>query len=112
MRSTVCRCARWLMGHIHTLSKLAALIAPIANPATTTPLGRPGMAVLGVHRNRKMAPFVNRTFVHRFRAHRKQHPVAPTTRGKARRLHFHDTFATYNYPNIGLAAALPMKRLI
>ncbi|MGC4105241.1 MAG: FAD-linked oxidase C-terminal domain-containing protein [Thermomicrobiales bacterium] len=96
-----------LMGHIHTLSKLAAPIAPIANLPLTTALGRPGMALVGVHRNRKMSPFVSRTFVHRYRAHRKQHPVATATRGKA--VYFHDTFATYNYPNIGMAAVQLME---
>ena len=91
-----------LMGHIHTLSKIAAPVAPVANLALRTPIGRPGMAMIGVHRDRKMSPFVSRTFVHRWKTHRKHNPVPPVTRGKA--VYFHDTFATYNYPRIGIAA--------
>jgi len=91
-----------LMGHIHTISKVAAPIAPLANLALRTPLGKPGMALVGVHKERKMSPFVSRTFVHRWHTHRKHNPVPPTTRGKV--VYFHDTFATYNYPRIGLAA--------
>jgi FAD/FMN-containing dehydrogenase len=96
-----------LMGHIHTLSKIAAPIAPLANLALRTPIGRPGMTMLGIHRERKMSPFVQRTFVHRWRTHRKHHPVPPVTRGKA--VYFHDTFATYNYPRIGMAAVHLME---
>lgn len=91
-----------LMGHIHTLSKIAAPIAPLANLALRTPLGKPGLALVGVHKDRKMAPFVSRTFVHRWHTYRKHNPVPPATRGKV--VYFHDTFATYNYPRIGLAA--------
>jgi len=91
-----------LMGHIHTVSRIAAPIAPLANLALRTPIAKPGMAIMGVHKERKLSPFVRRTFVHRWRTYRKHNPVAPLTRGKI--LYFHDTFATYNYPRIGLAA--------
>ncbi|MGI8403369.1 MAG: FAD-binding and (Fe-S)-binding domain-containing protein [Thermomicrobiales bacterium] len=91
-----------LMGHIHTISRIAAPIAPLANLALRTPLGKPGMAIVGVHKERKMSPFVRRTFVDRWHTYRKNNPVAPKTRGKV--VYFHDTFATYNYPQIGLAA--------
>ncbi len=91
-----------LMGHIHTLSKIAAPVAPLANLALRTPLGKPGMALVGVHKERKLSPFTRRTFVHRWRSHRKHNPVPARTRGRI--VYFHDTFATYNYPRIGLAA--------
>jgi FAD/FMN-containing dehydrogenase/Fe-S oxidoreductase len=91
-----------LMGHIHTLSRAAAPVAPLANLALRTPLAKPGMALVGVHRERKLSPFVRRTFVHRWRSYRKHHPVPARTRGRI--VYFHDTFATYNYPRIGLAA--------
>jgi Fe-S oxidoreductase/FAD/FMN-containing dehydrogenase len=91
-----------LMGHIHTVSKLAAPVAPLANLGMTTRLGRPVMAALNVHSERRMSPFQRRTFVHRWRTHRKHTPVPAQTRGKV--VYFHDTFATYNYPRIGLAA--------
>src|SRR5699024_2468094 len=57
---------------------------------------------IGVHASRKMSPFVARNFVHRFRNWRKQNPRKKVNRGKV--VYFHDTFATYNFPDIGLAA--------
>jgi FAD/FMN-containing dehydrogenase/Fe-S oxidoreductase len=91
-----------MMGHIHTLSKIAAPVAPLANLALRTPLARPGMSLMGVHRDRKLSAFDRNTFVHRWRRHRKHTPTPSVTRGKV--VYFHDTFATYNYPRIGLAA--------
>ncbi len=91
-----------LMGHIHTLSKLAAPVAPLANLVMQTPLGRPAMALMGVHRNRKLSPFERRTFIHRWRSHQKRHPERRATRGKV--VYFHDTWATYNYPRVGMSA--------
>jgi Fe-S oxidoreductase len=91
-----------LMGHIHTLSRIAAPVAPLANLALRTPLGKPGMALVGVHKDRKLSPFVRNTFVHRWRRYRRNHPIPNATRGKV--VYFHDTFATYNYPHIGMSA--------
>lgn len=91
-----------MMGHIHTLSKVAAPVAPLANLMLQTPVAKPMMSMIGVHKDRRLSPFHQRTFVHRWRAHRKHNPVPPVTRGKA--VYFHDTFATYNYPRIGIAA--------
>jgi FAD/FMN-containing dehydrogenase/Fe-S oxidoreductase len=91
-----------MMGHIHTVSKLAAPVAPLANLAMTTRLAKPVMSLMKVHSERRLSPFVRRTFVHRWHTHRKHTPVPAQTRGKV--VYFHDTFATYNYPRIGLAA--------
>jgi FAD/FMN-containing dehydrogenase/Fe-S oxidoreductase len=90
-----------MMGHIHTLSKVASPVAPVANFMIQTPLTTPVMSMLGVHKERKLAPFESRTFLRHWRAYRKRTPVAPITRGKV--VYFHDTFTTYNYPNIGMA---------
>lgn len=91
-----------LMSNIHSLAKLASPMAPLANLMIASRISGPVMSAVGVHRNRKMSPFVARHFVHRFHSWRKVNPVAPVTRGKV--VYFHDTFATYNYPEIGLAA--------
>lgn len=91
-----------MMGHIHTISRLAAPVAPFANLALRTPLARPGMRLMGVHRDRKLSAFDRNTFVRRWHRHRKHAPVPSVTRGKV--VYFHDTFATYNYPNIGMSA--------
>ncbi|HVL24658.1 MAG TPA: FAD-linked oxidase C-terminal domain-containing protein, partial [Thermomicrobiales bacterium] len=91
-----------MMGHIHTLSRMAAPVAPLANLMLTTPLARPGMKLIGVHSERKLSPFVRRTFLHRWRTYRKHNPAPKQSRGKV--VYFHDTFTTYNYPRIGISA--------
>ena len=90
-----------VFGNIHTLSRLTAPVAPVANLALRTPLARPVMRALGVHPDRKLSPFMRRTFVTRWRKHQAARADRPT-RGKV--VYFHDTFATYNYPRIGMAA--------
>lgn len=91
-----------LMTHIHVLARIASPVAPLANLAISSRISGPLMSAIGVHRNRKMSPFVARNFVQHFRSWRKSNKVAPVTRGKV--VYFHDTFATYNFPEIGLAA--------
>ncbi|MBA2760242.1 MAG: FAD-binding protein, partial [Chloroflexia bacterium] len=91
-----------LMGHIHTMSKIAAPVAPLANLVMQTPLSKPAMALMGVHKNRKLSPFTRRTFIHRWKSHQKRHPETRATRGKV--VYFHDTWATYNYPRVGMSA--------
>ncbi|MDP9370683.1 MAG: heterodisulfide reductase-related iron-sulfur binding cluster, partial [Chloroflexota bacterium] len=91
-----------VFGHIHTVSRLSAPFAPLVNLGMCTPLARPVMRALGVHPERQLSPFARRTFVHRWRKHREHRPAERQTRGQV--VYFHDTFATYNYPRIGLAA--------
>ncbi|MGH2532870.1 MAG: FAD-binding and (Fe-S)-binding domain-containing protein [Thermomicrobiales bacterium] len=109
-----------VFGHIHRLSKIMSPVAPLANVGMRTPLARPILRSLGVHPDRKLSPFVRRTFVHWWRDHTKaeggrrkaegeraQHSVLDTRYSVPRRgkvVYFHDTFATYNYPRIGIAA--------
>jgi Fe-S oxidoreductase len=58
---------------------------------------------LSVAPERSLSPFASRTFTDRWRAHLRRHrDRTRETRGKA--VYFHDTFAEYNYPRIGLAA--------
>lgn len=91
-----------VMANIHTLAKIASPMAPLANMMVNSRISGPIMGMIGVHRTRKMSPFVARTFPIRFRSWRRSQPVAPVTRGKV--VYFHDTFATYNFPEIGIAA--------
>lgn len=91
-----------VMGHIHTLSRLSAPVAPLANVMMNSPLARPVMSMIGIHRERRMPPFQRQTFVHRWKQYRQRNPIPPVTRGKV--VYFHDTFTTYNYPEIGIGA--------
>ncbi|MBA2519533.1 MAG: FAD-binding protein [Chloroflexia bacterium] len=92
-----------VFGNIHTISRLTAPVAPLANLALMTPLANPVMRLLGVHPERRLSPFARRTFVTRWRKHLKHRPPqAVATRGQI--VYFHDTFTTYNYPRIGMAA--------
>ena len=91
-----------IFGHIHTISKLTRPIAPIVNVTLKTPLGRPMMRAMGVAPERTLSPFQARTFVTHWRNHAKELDPNRQTRGKI--VYFHDTFATYNYPRIGVAA--------
>ena len=60
------------------------------------------MKLMGVHPNRRLSSFEQRTFVRRWKQHRKQETSRRPTRGKV--VYFHDTWATYNYPEVGMAA--------
>jgi FAD/FMN-containing dehydrogenase/Fe-S oxidoreductase len=91
-----------LFGKIHTLSRLGSAFAPVANLAITTPLGAPVMRAVGVHPERKLSTFKRNTFVKRWKKHVRALPPNRPTRGAV--VYFHDTFATYNYPRIGMAA--------
>ena len=91
-----------LFGKIHTLSRLGSTFAPLANLALTTPLGAPVMRAVGVHPERKMSTFKYNNFVKRWKKHVRALPPDRPTRGAV--VYFHDTFATYNYPRIGMAA--------
>ncbi len=91
-----------VFGHIHTVSKLSSKLPLTANLGLRTPLAKPVLRALGVHPERRLSPFARRTFVQRWRTHRRHQPAGRQTRGQV--VYFHDTFTTYNYPRIGLAA--------
>jgi FAD/FMN-containing dehydrogenase/Fe-S oxidoreductase len=90
-----------VFGHIHLMSKMAAPVAPLAN--LMLPLAKPAMNALGVAPKRSLPPFAARPFTARWNAYKKGSGSIPReTRGQV--VYFHDTFATYNYPLIAVAA--------
>jgi FAD/FMN-containing dehydrogenase/Fe-S oxidoreductase len=92
-----------VFGHIHDLSRLASPVAPLANLGMRLGLDRPLKKALGVAPERSLSPFAFRTFTDRWHRHQQRLATVPRqTRGKA--VYFHDTFAEYNYPRIGVAA--------
>jgi Fe-S oxidoreductase len=87
-------------GHAHTLNRLGALTAPLANAVLASPLAGIMKRVVGIHPARDIAPFSREPFDRWFR--RRPAPSRRPTRGLA--VYYHDTFATYNYPEIARAA--------
>ena len=92
-----------VFGHIHDISRLASPVAPFVNLGMRLGLDRPVMTALGVAPGRKLSRFAPRTFSQRWHEHQQRHAGRNRqTRGQA--VYFHDTFAEYNYPRIGMAA--------
>ncbi|MCS7050330.1 MAG: FAD-binding protein [Thermomicrobium sp.] len=89
-----------LFGHIHLLNRIGSRTAPWSNLALGSPLGRLAKRALGIHPARSLPRFARVPFDRWFR---EQH--VPRTNGvRGPVIYFHDTFATYNYPEIGRAA--------
>jgi len=92
-----------VFGHIHDLSRLASPFAPFVNLGMRLGWDGPVKKALGVAPERSLSPFASRTFTDRWHMHQKRHAGRiRQTRGEA--VYFHDTFAEYNYPRIGMAA--------
>lgn len=89
-------------GHIHDISKLASPVAPFVNLGMRLGLDAPVKKLLGVAPERKLSRFASRTFTERWQEHQQQLHRPRETRGQV--VYFHDTFAEYNYPHIGMAA--------
>lgn len=87
-------------GNIHLINKLGSRVAPFANLAARSPLGRLGKRALGVHPERDLPRFARVPFDRWFRE--RSGPRGDGVRGPV--VYFHDTFTTYNYPEIGRAA--------
>lgn len=103
-----------LFGHIHTVNRLAAPVAPLANAALRTGPARAALGkLLHLHPARALPPIARPTFPAWFAARPIPHfqltidnsqltidnlPAAKNV------VLFPDTFTTYNYPQIGIAA--------
>ncbi len=92
------------IGHVHTVSKWGSRIAPIANAAAQSGIGRWfSEQLLGIDRRRTPPAFARQTFAQRFAA---RPDAAPTLKPRARDVVlFNDTFTNFNHPDIGVAAA-------
>jgi FAD/FMN-containing dehydrogenase/Fe-S oxidoreductase len=91
-----------VFGHIHDLSRLASPLAPFVNLGMRLGFDGPVKRALGIAPARRLSPFAARTFSRRWRAYQQRPRPPRRTRGAA--VYFHDTFAEYNYPSIGVAA--------
>jgi len=90
-----------LTGNIALLNRLGCATAPLSNWVANAGLSRRLLeAVAGFDRRRPLPPFARPTFTQWFRQHprREDAPRGPVVL-------FHDTYMTYNYPAVGMAAS-------
>ena len=95
-----------LFGDIHTLSRLnSGFPAPIVNWLAENGFVRWGLEkFVGISRRRTLPKFTTEPFTRWFKYRQKvSPPQSPPKRGKIVAL-FNDTFHTYNYPHIAIAA--------
>lgn len=96
-----------LFAHIERLNRLGCACAPVSNwVANSAPARWLFERLFGIHRNRQLPPFARETFPRWF-AQRIQRGRAPSAAGSGTRdqvVLFHDTYTTYNYPELGKAA--------
>ncbi len=101
-----------LFGHIHTINRLAALAAPLANAALRTSIARAALGKLvNLHPQRALPPIARPTFPAWFAARPVRHSQLTIANCQltidnslSTVILFPDTFTTYNYPQIGIAA--------
>ncbi len=95
-----------LFGHIERLNRLMSRVPTLANWMTSVPFNRWLMEkVAGIDRRRPLPALAEETFTDWFRkreALRKRLVTTQALRGEV--VLFHDTFVTYNTPEIGRAA--------
>ncbi|MFZ2360142.1 MAG: FAD-linked oxidase C-terminal domain-containing protein, partial [Anaerolineae bacterium] len=93
-----------LFGHIHTVNRLAAPVAPLANAVLCTGLARAALGkLLHLHPQRALPPIAHPTFPAWFASHLR-HSSFIVHHSSFSVVLFPDTFTTYNYPQIGIAA--------
>lgn len=93
----------WLFGHIHALNRLAAPLAPLANRVLLTRPARRALGrVLDLHPARPLPPLARPTFPAWFARRERKQREQVRARGEVAL--FPDTFMTFNYPQIGIAA--------
>jgi Fe-S oxidoreductase len=89
-----------VFGHIARLSRLGSALAPVSNWVARSLPNRVLMErVLGIDRRRPLPAFARETFVQWFD---RRQPAGQAARGPV--ILFHDTFTTYNHPEVGRAA--------
>ncbi len=95
-----------LFGRIESLNRLGSRLAPLSNWVAGSRLQRWVLErLIGIDRRRPLPHFAGETFTDWFS--RRQKPAA-APRGEV--VLFHDTFATYNAPDIGKAAVQLLER--
>ncbi len=89
-----------LFGYVHETSRLTSPIASISNLAINNNLSKKLLSKLGVCPQRSLPKLSNKTFTNWFNNRPK--PTDNTRNNRV--IYFHDTWATYYYPEVGKAA--------
>jgi FAD/FMN-containing dehydrogenase/Fe-S oxidoreductase len=99
-----------LFGDISRISRLSSgMIAPLANMSLQNGFIRSLMErFMGISRQRTLPPFAKEPFTTWFK---KRTKPATTTNASKQVVLFNDTFNTYNYPNISIAATEVFEEL-
>ncbi|MFQ5652739.1 MAG: anaerobic glycerol-3-phosphate dehydrogenase subunit C [bacterium] len=88
-------------GHVETLNKIGCATSPVSNwLLKTLPMRWFMQQLLGISCHRSLPPFAGETFTRWCSAHQRSR--RPLSNKKVAL--FHDTFMTYNYPQVGIAA--------
>ncbi len=96
-----------LFGRIHTLARIGSALAPVSNwIAGTAPHRWLLERIAGIDRRRPLPAFASRSFVRWFARRR---PEGDGSRGEV--VLFHDTFNTYQTPNVAVAATRLLEAL-
>ena len=96
-----------LFGRIHTLARIGSALAPVSNwIARAAPHRWLLERVAGIDRRRPLPAFASRSFVRWFARRR---PEGDGSRGEV--VLFHDTFNTYQTPNVAIAATRLLEAL-
>lgn len=90
----------FVFGYIHELSAVGSHAAPLVNLAARLPGAGRLQQALGIARERRLPPLHRRHFRRWFQTHTPH----PTAGRHGELVLFADTFMTYNYPEIGIAA--------
>ena len=89
-----------IFSEISLINRLGSALAPFSNWLANFPGVRSlNHRFLGIHKNRALPPFASPGLGQWFKNHR---PLSSGSRGEV--ILFNDTFMTYNYPSVGIAA--------
>ena len=96
-------------GNINRINRMGSRFAPLSNWAAKSPIGKlVATAILGVHPKRTLPSFAGETLPKWFQRRRvNSMRGAPASNGVTARgtvALFNDTFMSYNYPQVGIAA--------
>ena len=96
-----------LFAHLEKLNRLGCACAPLSNwVGNSAPARWLFERLVGIHRNRQLPPFARETFPRWFARHARRRAAGSVPGpGRPRQVVlFHDTYTTYNYPELGQAA--------